>query len=116
MHYPEEQAWDRDDLLEEITFQNVEDHRTGRPRATLSLVIRHPDLSAPVSIGPYDLPKGLGHILQAIEENFPRFLRAMEARVPDSRSAPLSPTDFWSSLFSEVMVVEVMVSDRENGG
>ena len=115
MHTPEEQAWERSDLQQEIEIENVEDHRTDRQRSTIEVLIRHPDLSEGISIGPWYLSGALERILEALQTNLPNLLIAMEAGIPEERRTPLSPTLFWRSVHSAGVVVEVVVSDGEIG-
>jgi hypothetical protein len=110
VHTADEQAWDRSDLQQEIEIENVEDHRADGPRATIEIVIRHPDLSEGVSIGPWDLSGPLGRILEACQEGIPPLLRAVEARVPEERRATLPPVVFWDSVLGERVVVARVVS------
>lgn len=114
MHTPEEQAWDRDDLFEEVQVANVEDHRADRRRPTIEVLIRHPDLSQPIPVGPWYLSGSLERVIEACETHLPEFLCAMEARVPETRSAAFSPALFWRAIHSAGLVVEVVVSDCED--
>lgn len=111
MHTPEDHARECDDLFYEITVENVEDNRANRPRATCMLVIRHPDISEAVSIGPWHISGSLERILQACEENLPEFLFNMEARVPEERCAALPLVGLWRTLFGEGMAVARVVRD-----
>jgi hypothetical protein len=109
MHTPEEQSWDRSDLLEEVTVQNVADYRAMRQPSTLTVIIRHPHLSEAISLGPWDLHARLGHVLKTLEEDLPPLLRALEARVPTARRAPLSPVGDGSAVPCTCMVEPCVV-------
>ena len=113
MHTPEEQAWDRDDLFQEVQVENVEDHRADRPRGTVTITLCHTDLSTALQFGPWVLHARPLDILQKIEKSLPAFLRDMEAGVPEERRSALPSNGFWSSLSREGMVVEVLVLDSE---
>lgn len=115
MHTPDEQAWDGGDLQYEIQVENVAEVRPNRPRCTIEVVVRHADVSEPISVGPWNVHGSLGGVLQAIETYLPEFLRDMEAGIPEARSTPLSLDDFWSAVFGEDVVIARVVFDREVG-
>lgn len=115
MHTTDEQAWDRSDLQQEVEVENVEDHRADRPRATIDLVIRHPDVSETISLGPWELSVSLGLILQTLETSLPDLLCDLEAGVPKTRRATLSRADIWRPVPREGMVIEVLVRDSAVG-
>ncbi len=112
MHTAEEQKVDRDDLLEEIEGENDAPMRKGRPRFTLEIVIRHPDIPEGISIGPWDLHAPLWLILQAIASHVPAFLRHMEARIPDARRGALSPHCSWCALSRAAVAKSCLVCGR----
>lgn len=111
MHTTDEQAWDRDDLFEEITIANVEDHRADRPGAIVELFIRHPNLSERVSVGTIGVSISLDSIVETMQAIIPDIFRALEIRVPEAGRSPLPPALFWRSLHSAGVVVEIVVSD-----
>ena len=112
MHTPEEQAWDRSDLQQEIEVENVADYRAARPRGSFCIVIRHPDVSSSFSIGPFDVPGSSGSILEAIVAAIPELLRHLEVGIPEAGSAALSSNDFWRAVFGEELVESHLVRDR----
>jgi len=112
MHTPDEQAWLRSDLQQEVEIENVEDYRADRQRGTFALVIRHPDVSSTFSVGPFDIPGSPDSILQAIIKALPELLRYLEIGIPDARRATLSSPGFWDAVYSEELVVAHMVRDR----
>lgn len=109
MHNPEEQARDGGDLQQEVEVENVTPSGANRPRGIISVTVSHPDLSSILSIGPWQIPGSPDSILEALETHLPEFLCDMEARIPEARRASLPPTDFWGALYSEGMVVEILV-------
>lgn len=113
MHTPEEQPRDGGDLFEEIQVANVADLRAMRRNCTITIVIRHSDLSRPVSYGTFYLAGSLGRILEALEENIPEFVSDMETGVSEERSAALSSADFLRAIFGSGVVVEGVVPDSE---
>lgn len=113
MHTPDEQAWNRSDIQQEVEVENVADYRSDRPRATIELVIRHVDVSEPISLGPWNVSGSLGSVLQTCETYLPAFLSDMEVRVPEARRATLPPNDLWRAVFSEGVAIEVVVFDSE---
>jgi len=113
VHTPEEQAWDRSDLQQEVEVENVEAHRANRPRGTISISLCHPDISSVVSLGPWELPGSPSDILEAVETHLPDLLRNMEARIPEERRTAFPPVDFWSAILGAGMAVEILVSDCE---
>lgn len=93
MHDGTEQPQGNDsDLLTEVTFENVADHRAVRQVCTIELVVRHPDVSTDIPIGPWEVKGPLHRVLQKIETGLPQLLRSMEARVPKERGATLALT------------------------
>jgi hypothetical protein len=115
VHPTEEQKRGSDDLLAEITVENVEDHRADRPDAAIYVIIRHADISSDIPLGPWHLSGSLGSVIQTVETCLPSFLCDMEARVPKARRAALSSSGLWRALFGEGTAEPDLVSDRENG-
>jgi hypothetical protein len=111
MHTPEEQPWDGGDLLFEVQVENVEGVREDRPQPTIEIVIRHPDLSRPISIGAWEVQGSLGSILEALEAHTAEFLCNMEARVPEERRAALSSDDLWLPVHLERVDIAYLVRD-----
>jgi hypothetical protein len=114
VHTPEEQPRDGGDLQQEVQVENVEDHRADRPRATITIVIRHIDISGTISIGPWNLSGSLGRVLQALEANLPELLRTLEAGVPEERRAPLSRASVWHPIYRQRMALSRVVPDWED--
>jgi len=109
MHTTEEQAWERDDLFQEITVANVADLRNLRRNIALSLTVRHPDIPEGVSIGTVYLQAGLRHFWEALAFELPAFLRDLEARVSEARSTALSPSGDGSTVPCSALVEPCVV-------
>lgn len=114
MHTPHEQAIDRDDLFEEITVANVEDHRADRPRTVITLSVSHPDLSVPFPVAAFGVYGSLRSVLETLEANLSEVLGTMEVRVPEAGGPPLPSVGVWGPVYSARLAVALMVSDREN--
>lgn len=93
-----EQAFDRDDLFEEVTIANVADFRPVRQGCAIEVVIRHPDLSEGISIGTVYVAGTLGCVLEAVAQGVSAIIRSMEAGVPEARGATLPLADFWDTV------------------
>jgi len=112
MHHPEEQAWDRSDLLEEITVANTEDFRNDRFRCSITVTVRHPDLPEGISSGTVYLPCTLPGILQATKAAISAIVSSVEAGVSEERSAALSPCRTRRSVYCEDVAVAGLVRGR----
>lgn len=114
MHTPEEQAWERSDLLEEVEVANVTDLRAMRRNCSIAITIRHPDVPEGVSIGTVYLEATPGRLLEALETHLPAFIRNLEARISVSRRSTLSPDSVWRAVYGADMAFEGLVrSGRE---
>lgn len=94
MHHPEEQAWERSDLLEEVTIANTEDLRDDKWGRSITITVRHPDLPKGVSAGTVYLPRTLSGILEATKAAVSAIVGSVETGVSETGSAALPPCCF----------------------
>jgi len=112
MHNPEEQAWDRSDLFEEVTVANTQDFRNDRLGSSITVTVRHPHLPEGVSSGTVYLPCTLPGILKATKAAVSAILRSVEAGISEEGSASLSPRRDGRSVYCEDVAVSRMVQCR----
>ena len=112
MHTADEQAWERSDLLEEITIANVEDLRNDGLESSITITIRHPDLPEGISAGRVYLPVSLAELLQAAGSAVSACKRSVEVGIPKAGSPTFPSVGLRRSLHSASMVVEIVGGDR----
>jgi hypothetical protein len=104
-----EQAWERSDLLEEITVANVEDLRPNRSLGVIQITIHHPDLSEGVSIGRVYVQGTSAQLLEASAAVISAFLGCLEVGIPEAGRTPLSSADLRSTIHRALVVVARLV-------
>jgi hypothetical protein len=112
MHTPDEQAWARDDLLTEITIENVADVRSVRYVAAVTFAVCHPDIPEGIPLGAIYVSGSPRFIWQKLAKDVPEILSDLEIGVSVAWGAPLSPDRDGSSIFGKGLVVEDVVQDR----
>lgn len=113
MHTTEEQSWERSDLFEEITIENVEDLRAGGQECTIEIIIRHPHLSEGISSGSVYIQASLPSVLEAIATCLSTVVGDMEARIPETWRRPFPHRCVRSSLHRAGLAFEGLVRDSE---
>lgn len=113
MHTPEEQAWDRSDLFEEITIANAEDFRNDRLHSSITITVRHPDLPEGISSGTVYVPRSLPGVLEATKAAVSAIIRHMEARVPETGGSALASRRIWDPFSGATVAQSRVVRDRE---
>jgi len=113
VHHPEEQAWERSDLYEEITVANTEDLRNVGWDSSITITVRHPDLPEGVSSGTVYLSRTLPGILQATKAAISAIVGSVEAGISEAGSAALSPRGARRSVHSARMAVPRVVRNRQ---
>jgi len=113
VHTPEEQAWDRSDLFEEITIANTEDLRNVGWDSSITITVRHPHLPKGVSSGTVYLPRTLPGILEATKAAVSAIVRSVEAGISDEGSAALSPGGARRPIHSKRVAVPRVVRDSK---
>lgn len=109
MHTPEEQAWDRDDLFEEIAHEIDEAYLDGRSVGIIKVAVRNFDLPATVSNGIIYVQIPFPFLLQTVAAGIPDGLRDLETRVSVTGGPALPPVGVRSPVPSKGMVIEGVV-------
>lgn len=112
MHTPDEQAWDRDDLFAEVTIENVEDNRSMRYSATITLALCHPDIPEDISLGTMYVRGTPRQLRKAFAEEVSTIIGALEAGISEARSATLSFTGDGSPLYRSPVARPGVVRSR----
>lgn len=89
MHTADEQAWERDDLFQEVQVENVEANRAMRYSATITLSICHPDISEDISLGTLYVRGTPRQLRKAFAEEVSTILGALEAGISEANGATL---------------------------
>ena len=89
MHTPDEQAWDRDDLWDQIAREVDEAFLENRPCGIVKVTVRDFDLPARLSNGKLYVQIPFGFLLEEIEAGVPERFRDMEIRVSIAGRATL---------------------------
>jgi len=109
VHTPDEQAWDRSDLQQEVEVENVADYRYLRHELALTISLCHPDISDAIPIGTIYLRGTLGQLRKALAEDVSRLLSDLEVGVSKARRASLSFTGDGCPVYRSRMVVPRVV-------
>jgi hypothetical protein len=112
MHTPDEQAWERGDLFEEVTVENVEADRTMRYSATITLALCHPDIPEDISLGTLYVRGTPRQLRKALASEVSAILRDLEAGISETRRASLSFTRDGSPLYRSPVASPGVVRGR----
>jgi hypothetical protein len=90
VHTPDEQAWDRDDLQQEIAEQNAPSVRAMRYSCAITIAICHPDISEDIPLGTVYVRGTPQQLRETFAEDVSEILRDLEIGISETWGTPLS--------------------------